>query len=345
MFKAYASTVDEKNEDRKPTENNNNNGKSNKCLFVKKEKSFLSQANTWLENKSFAIEPPTIFPSVSSQRQTTTPVQSKEIKSETKLPIKKPSESKPFIKQEPPKDTFYVDRRRDRANLTVQYTHGIPRYGVKFCNQRALGSRETKSSRKQRITRYFHQKFDDTDNHPSDNFVRVDEQLETLNRTVREQPHLFDAWKDLIHYQFYLYKTTTDQDQLLALYNKQLSIIDRAVELNSNRLQYRLLQLNLRCQSHLFNSDLLLSEWKNLRKDSLKSSDDRTINEIWSSYIQFHLNHIEIFSIEGLHEIFQDFISTYLYHLQTKSEKGRRYLIDHMLGNQPLKCTEFFFHK
>ncbi|CAF4466550.1 unnamed protein product, partial [Adineta steineri] len=78
-------------------------------------------------------------------------------------------------------EVFYLDRRRDRANITVQYTTGIPRYGTKFCNQRPLGSRITKSSRKQRIIRYFHQKTEDTENRLPDNFITVDNRLEQLN--------------------------------------------------------------------------------------------------------------------------------------------------------------------
>ena len=97
-------------------------------------------------------------------------------------------------------DAFYVDRRRDRANITVQYTHGIPRYGNKFCSQRPLGSRIVKRSRKQRITRYFHHKIEDLDNRPADPLVNIDNHLEQLNINVREQPHSFDVWKELIDY-------------------------------------------------------------------------------------------------------------------------------------------------
>jgi hypothetical protein len=226
---------------------------------------------------------------------------------------------------------FYIDRRRDRANITVQYTHGIPRYGTKFCNQHPLGSRITKF-RKQRIIRYFHHKIEDTDNRPLDSFVTVDNRLEQLNITVREQPHSFDAWKELIDYQFYLFKTNGQQEKLTALYNKQLAIIDRAIELNSNRLQYRLLKLNIRTQSHLFNHDVLLNEWLILIKDCQKSSDDRTINETWFSYIQFLLNRIEIFSIEKLNDIFNQYFTTYTYHIQTRSEKDRRFLLNRMIG-------------
>ncbi len=229
-------------------------------------------------------------------------------------------------------EIFYIDRRRDRANITVQYTTGIPRYGNKFCNQRPLGSRITKSFRKQRIIRYFHHKTEDNDTRPSDSFVTVDNRLEQLNIAVREQPHSFDVWKELIDYQFYLFKTNGQQEKLTALYNKQLSIIDRAIELNSNRLQYRLLRLNIRTHSHLFDHDILLNEWKILIKDCQKSSDDRTINETWFSYIQFLLNRIEVFSIEKLNEIFVQYFSTYTYHIQTRSEKERRFLLNHMIG-------------
>ncbi|CAF3335311.1 unnamed protein product [Rotaria sp. Silwood1] len=229
-------------------------------------------------------------------------------------------------------DVFYIDRRRDRANITVQYTHGIPRYGVKFCNQRPLGSRITKPSRKQRIVRYFHHKTEDIDNRLPDSFVTVDNHLEQLNITVREQPHSFDAWKELIDYQFYLFKTNGQQEKLTALYNKQLSIVDRALELNSNRLQYRLLKLNIRTHSHLFSHDILLNEWTVLIKDCQKSSDDRTINEAWFSYIQFVLNRIEVFSIDKLNDIFIQYFSTYAYHIQTRSGKERRFLLNHMIG-------------
>ncbi|CAF4509638.1 unnamed protein product [Rotaria sp. Silwood1] len=228
-------------------------------------------------------------------------------------------------------DVFYIDRRRDRANITVQYTHGIPRYGAKFCNQRPLGSRITKPSRKQRIVRYFHHKTEDIDNRLPDSFVTVDNHLEQLNITVREQPHSFDAWKELIDYQFYLFKTNGQQEKLTALYNKQLSIVDRALELNSNRLQYRLLKLNIRTYSHLFSHDILLNEWAVLIKDCQKSSDDRTINEAWFSYIQFVLNRIEVFSIDKLNDIFIQYFSTYAYHIQTRSGKERRFLLNHMI--------------
>lgn len=230
-------------------------------------------------------------------------------------------------------NVFYTDRRRDRANITVPYTSGVPRYGTKFCNQRPLGSRITKP-RKQRLIRYFHHKSDETDDRPIDAFVKVDSRLEQLNATVREQPHSFDAWKELIDYQFYLFKTNGQQEKLNALYNKQLSIVDRALELNANRLQYRLLRLKIRTYSHLFNPDLLLTEWTTLIKDSLKSSDDRTINETWFSYIQFILNRIEIFSIDKLNEIFTQYFSTYAYHMQTRSDKDKRFLLNHMIGKK-----------
>jgi hypothetical protein len=195
-----------------------------------------------------------------------------------------------------------------------------------------LGSRITKPSRKQRIIRYFHQKTEDTENRPLDSFVNVDNRLEQLNIAIREQPHSFDIWKELIDYQFYLFKTNGEQDKLTALYTKQLSIIDRALELNSNRLQYRLLRLNIRTQSHLFDHDILLNEWLGLIKDCQKSSDDRTINETWFSYIQFLLNRIEVFSIDKLNEIFIQYFSTYTYHMQTRSEKDQRFLLNHMIG-------------
>ncbi len=195
-----------------------------------------------------------------------------------------------------------------------------------------MGSRITKPSRKQRIIRYFHQKTEDTENRPLDSFVNVDNRLEQLNIAIREQPHSFDIWKELIDYQFYLFKTNGEQDKLTALYTKQLSIIDRALELNSNRLQYRLLRLNIRTQSHLFDHDILLNEWLGLIKDCQKSSDDRTINETWFSYIQFLLNRIEVFSIDKLNEIFIQYFSTYTYHMQTRSEKDQRFLLNHMIG-------------
>lgn len=195
-----------------------------------------------------------------------------------------------------------------------------------------MGSRITKPSRKQRIIRYFHQKTEDTENRSLDSFVNVDNRLEQLNIAIREQPHSFDVWKELIDYQFYLFKTNGEQDKLTALYTKQLSIIDRALELNSNRLQYRLLQLNIRTQSHLFDHDILLNEWLGLIKDCQKSSDDRTINETWFSYIQFLLNRIEVFSIDKLNEIFIQYFSTYTYHMQTRSEKDQRFLLNHMIG-------------
>jgi len=240
-------------------------------------------------------------------------------------------------------EIFYIDRRRDRANITVQYTSGIPRYGNKFCNQRPLGSRITKSFRKQRIIRYFHHKTEDSDTRPSDSFVTVDNRLEQLNIAVREQPHSFDVWKELIDYQFYLFKTNGQQEKLTALYNKQLSIIDRAIELNSNRLQYRLLRLNIRTSSHLFDHDLLLNEWLILIKDCQKSSDDRTINETWFSYIQFILNRIELFSIDKLNDIFIQYFSTYTYHIQTRSEKDRKFLLNHMIGMTSFYSIFFSF--
>ena len=239
-------------------------------------------------------------------------------------------------------DLFYIDRRRDRANITVQYTHGIPRYGTKFCSQRPIGSRIVKSSSKKRISRYFHHKIEDSDTRSVDSFITVDQRLEQLNIAVREQPHSFEAWKELIEYQVYLFKTNGQQEKLNSLYNKQLSIIDRALELNSNRLQYRLLRLNIRTQSHLFDHDILLNEWSTLIKDCQKSSDERTINETWFSYIKFLLNRIEVFSIEKLNEIFTQYFSTYTYHIQTRSEKQRKVLINHMIG---MKCCILYLEK
>jgi hypothetical protein len=145
----------------------------------------------------------------------------------------------------------------------------------------------------------------------------------------------------LIDYQFYLFKTNGQQEKLTALYNKQLSIIDRALELNSNRLQYRLLRLNIRTYSHLFDHDTLLNEWLILIKDCQKSSDDRTINETWFSYIQFLLNRIEVFSIEKLNDIFIQYFSTYTYHIQTRSEKDRRFLLNHMIGKRKSSYIKF----
>lgn len=162
--------------------------------------------------------------------------------------------------------------------------------------------------------------------------MTVDNRLEQLNISVREHPHSFDGWKELIDYQYYLFKTNGEQDKLNALYTKQLSIIDRALEINSNRLQYRLLKLNIQTNSHLFNHDKLLNEWLILIKDCLKSSDDKTINETWFSYIQFLLNRIELFSIEKLYDSFKQYFSTYNYHMQTRSEKERKFLLNHMIG-------------
>lgn len=240
-------------------------------------------------------------------------------------------------------DGFFVDRRRDRANLTVQYTRGVPRYGYKFCTQRPLGSRFVKSSGKQRIRRYFHHKLDADESSPTDAFVTVDQRLEQLNVAVREQPHSFDAWKDLIDYQMYLFKTDGQGEKFKALYSKQLAIVDRALELNANRLQYRLLKLNIRSRSHLFDHDLLLTEWSQLIKDCLKSSDDRTVNESWFSYVQFLLNRVESFSIEKLNEVFTQYFSTYSYHLQTRSEKEGRFLSNHMIGRLKKETLFSFF--
>lgn len=230
------------------------------------------------------------------------------------------------------REVFYIDRRRDRANITVQYRSGVPRYGWKFCSQRPLGAPATKSSGKIRLRRYFHQKFDALDNSTNDPFVTVDARLEKLNATVREQPYSFEAWRELIDYQSYLFKTQGEEDKRKALYNKKLSIIDRALEQNANRLPYRLYRMNLRTRSRLFPQEFLLNEWQNLIRDCLKSSDDRTINETWFSYVQFLLNHVELFSIDKLNEIFGQYYSTYVYHMQTRSEKDRRYLSSHMIG-------------
>ncbi|CAF1215188.1 unnamed protein product [Rotaria sordida] len=324
MFKAYASSESSaKNEEEKkpivPSSSSSSNNNS-------------ANESTWLENKSFSTEP-SIVPFqqrsiISTKSDPLIDVKPKE----EKKPIAKPIQHIISKKKETNDDVFYIDRRRDRANITVQYTHGVPRYGAKFCNQRPLGSRIIKPSRKQRIIRYFHHKLEDIDNQPSDSLVTVDNRLEQLNITVREQPHSFDAWKELIDYQFYLFKTNGQQEKLTALYKKQLSIVDRALELNSNRLQYRLLKLNIRTRSHLFDHDTLLNEWTILIKDCQKSSDDRTINETWFSYIQFILNRIEVFSIDKLNDIFIQYFSTYAYHIQTRSEKERRFLLNHMIG-------------
>ncbi|CAF0939133.1 unnamed protein product [Rotaria sordida] len=323
MFKAYASSESSaKNEEEKkpivPSSSSSSNNNS-------------ANESTWLENKSFSTEP-SIVPFqqrsiISTKSDPLIDVKPKE----EKKPIAKPIQHIISKKQETNDDVFYIDRRRDRANITVQYTHGVPRYGAKFCNQRPLGSRIIKPSRKQRIIRYFHHKLEDIDNQSSDSLVTVDNRLEQLNITVREQPHSFDAWKELIDYQFYLFKTNGQQEKLTALYKKQLSIVDRALELNSNRLQYRLLKLNIRTRSHLFDHDTLLNEWTILIKDCQKSSDDRTINETWFSYIQFILNRIEVFSIDKLNDIFIQYFSTYAYHIQTRSEKERRFLLNHMI--------------
>ena len=203
---------------------------------------------------------------------------------------------------------------------------------MRFCSQRPLGAPSTKPKRKERIRRYFHHKIDTTDNPISDGFVRVDARLEQLNVGVREQPQSFDAWKDLIDYQPYLYKTQGEEEKIKALHNKQLAIIDRALELNANRLQYRLCRLNLRTRSRLFDRETILNEWTALIKDCLKSSDDRTINETWFSYIQYLTNHVDLFSIDKLDTVFAQYYSTYIYHMQTRSEKERRYLLNHMIG-------------
>ena len=354
MFKAYASSDKEKDEEKKvivtssttaTTDNNTTNGKSNKFQLSLETLPFTIE-NKWLENRSFSIEAPTVtLPQPK-------PIQVVDVKprKEEKKPIAKPVQTtattvkKPdantfvftsshclFSIFKPSREVFYVDRRRDRANITVQYTSGIPRYGNKFCNQHPLGSRIFKP-RKQRIVRYFHQKLDDIDNRLTDPFVTVDQRLEQLNTAIREHSQSFDAWKDLIDYQYYLFKTNGEQEKLTALFNKQLAIIDRALELNSNRLQYRLLRLTLRTQSRLFNSEILLNEWSILIKDCLKSSDDRTIIETWSAYIQFLLTHIEVFSIDKFNDIFKEYLSTYIYHIQTRSERGQRFLLNHMIG-------------
>jgi hypothetical protein len=229
-------------------------------------------------------------------------------------------------------DKFFVDRRRDRANLTVQYTHGVPRYGFKFCNQTPLGAKFSGVSRRKRVQRYFHHRLDDIDHSKTDGFVTIDDRLEKLNVIVREQPHSFDAWRDLIDYQVYLFKTHGQNDKLNALYNKQLSIVDRALEVNSHRLQYRLLKLNIRTRSLLFDHELLLNDWLTLVKDCQKSSDNRTINDTWFAYIQFLLNRIELFSIDKLNDVLTQYVSTCTYHMQTRSEKERRLLANHMIG-------------
>ncbi|CAF1526972.1 unnamed protein product [Adineta ricciae] len=313
MFKAYASSdsTAQDEEDKKPIVTSSNSNTINE--------------KTWLENRSFTAD----LPIVSFHQPVTTsrPVVDTKPKTEEKKPIQ------PIVtkKAETQDEVFYVDRRRDRANITVQYTKGVPRYGNKFCNQRPLGSRIAKTNRKQRMVRYFHQKIEDPDSHSVDTFLNVDSHLKQLNITVREQPHSFDAWKELIDYQCFLLKSNGQQERLNALYSKQLAIAERALEQNSNRLQYRLLLLNLRTQSHLFSHEILLNDWKTLIKDCQKSSDDRTINETWSSYVQFLLNRIEIFSIEALDQAFVEYFSIYSYHIQTRSEKDRKFLINHML--------------
>ncbi|CAF3784015.1 unnamed protein product [Rotaria socialis] len=323
MFKAYASSESSvKNEDEKEH--------IVTSLAAAAANSNSASGNTWLENRSFSIEPPTIPFQQQSVISTKINPPADFKPKEEKKPISKPIQNIITNKTETKDGVFYIDRRRDRANTTVQYTHGVPRYGAKFCNQRPLGSKFTKF-RKQRLVRYFHHKTEDTDNRPPDSFVTIDDHLKQLNITVREQPQSFDAWKELIDYQFYLFKTNGQEEKLTALYNKQLSIVDRALELNDSRLQYRLLKLNIRSRSNLFNHDILLNEWLLLIKDCQKSSDDRTINETWFSYIQFILNRIEIFSIDKLNEMFTQYFSTYAYHIQTRSEKDRKHLLNHMI--------------
>lgn len=165
-----------------------------------------------------------------------------------------------------------------------------------------------------------------------DEFVKVDSRLEQLNIAVREQPQSFDSWKELIDYQSYLFKHFNEKDRYQALYSKQFAIADRALELNGNRLQYRLLKLNLQTNSRLIDHEILLNDWMILIKDCLKSSDDRTINDAWLCYIQFLLNRIELFSIEKLNDTLSQFFSTYTYHIATRSDKERRFLTNHMIG-------------
>ena len=225
-----------------------------------------------------------------------------------------------------------MDRRRDRANITVQYTAGVPRYGTVFCKQRPLGGRVNKPFRKQRVVRYFHHRVETNESSSIDAFATVDDRLEQLNTAVREQPHAFDAWRDLVDYQYYLFKPNGRQDKLKGMYNKQFAIVDRALDLNANRLQYRLLKLHTRTDSHLVDHETLLNEWSALIKDCLKSSDDRTINDAWFAYVQFLTNRIELFSIEKLTDAFLQYFSTYTYHIQTRSDKERRFLSNHMIG-------------
>jgi hypothetical protein len=229
-------------------------------------------------------------------------------------------------------DSFFLDRRRDRANITVQYIRGVPRYGKLFHNQRPLGSRIVKPWRFRRPVRYFHHRIDEADDRLSAPFATVDSRLEQLNIDVREHPHSFDAWKDLIDYQLYLYPNKQNDKTAAALFNKQLAIADRALELNANRLQYRLLRLQIRTRSRLFDQDVLIGEWTSLIKDCQKSSDDRTVNEAWFAYVQFLLGRIELFSIDKLTEIFTQYFSTYTFHMQTRSDRERRFLQTHMIG-------------
>ena len=227
-----------------------------------------------------------------------------------------------------------MDRRRDRANITVQYTSGVPRYGTVFCKQRPLGGRVNKPFRKQRVVRYFHHRVEPTESSSIDTFAIVDDRLEQLNTAVREQPHAFDSWRDLVDYQYYLYKPNGRQDKLTAMYNKQFAIVDRALDLNANRLQYRLLKLLIRTESHLVDHEILFNEWMALIKDCLKSSDDRAINDAWLAYVQFLTNRIELFSIEKLTDAFLQYFSTYTYHMQTRSDKERRFLSNQMIGRE-----------
>lgn len=181
------------------------------------------------------------------------------------------------------------------------------------------------------IKRYFHAEIPDEEK-SIDEFLSLDPRLEELNTKVREESHSFEAWKDLIDYQPLIFKELGDKFRDEHMYRKQLSIADRALEQNNNRLQYRLLKQNIRTASHLFDQETLENEWEILIKDSFKSSDDRTIHECWLSYLEFLLGRVELFSIEKVEAVLTRFFSSFNYQIETRSEKERRFITSYMIG-------------
>lgn len=145
---------------------------------------------------------------------------------------------------------------------------------------------------------------DDTDLYLAPESSEENEEVsktEYFNKHLRENPHDIDSWLNFIDFQdeysIWDFSQSSKKLQDVALGEKKLSIVDKAIELNSTCIALKLKRLEV--LRNISTPEDLEKEWKKL------SFVHPNNPKIWKSYFKFLTTHVTHFTVSKTTKVYQ----------------------------------------